>query len=153
MPFDLGSELPHLLAPAVAWAQAQSELAQQTGSPLDAPGLALASRVGVRHSERIRTLLVDALPLPEEPKLLQAALAAGLLGPANVAMTLGYSIFIVRGSNTAQLLSHECRHVAQFEGYGSIASYLPIYLQQLVVFGYFNAPLERDARAYEIESL
>jgi hypothetical protein len=152
MPFDLASELPHLLTPAIAWAEAESERAQQSGTPLDVSGLALASHVGVRHPGRIRTLLVDALPLPAEPKLREAALSAGLLGPTSVGLTLGYSIFIVRGSDSQQLLSHECRHAAQYEDYGSIAAFLPAYLQQLVVFGYFNAPLERDARAHEIES-
>ena len=63
------------------WAEEQSARTQRTGQPLDTTGLALAARVGVQHPERIRTQLVDALTLPEEPALRQAALATGLLVP------------------------------------------------------------------------
>jgi hypothetical protein len=151
MPFDLASALPYLLVSAIAWAEAQCERVQQSGSPLETSGLALAACVGVRYPERIRTLIVDALPLPDEPRLREAALATGLLGPVAAGMTLGYSIFIVNGPITTRLLSHECRHVAQCESYGSIASFLTVYLEQLIAFGYFDAPLERDARAHETE--
>jgi hypothetical protein len=149
MPFDLVSILPQLLPSAIAWAEAQSRRASKSGHPLDAAGLALAKRVGVQHPELIRLQLVDALPQPNEPALRQAALATGLLGPGGIGLTLGYSIFIVRGHMSASLLSHECRHVYQYEAAGSIAGFLPIYLLQIATAGYRDAPLEQDARAHE----
>lgn len=152
MAFDLLSVLPQLLPSAIKWAEEQSLRAQQTGQPLDISGLALARQVGVQHSERIRTQLVDALPLPDELSLRQAALATGLLGPGMIGLTLGYSIFIVRGYMGPRLLSHECRHVYQYETSGSVAAFLPVYLQQIATVGYLNAPLEQDARACEIET-
>jgi hypothetical protein len=151
MVFDLLSVLPQLLPSAIKWAEEQSLRAQQTGQPLDITGLALARQVGVRHSERIRTQLVDALPLPDEPSLRQAALATGLLGPNMIGLTLGYSIFIVRRYMGPRLPSHECRHVYQYETSGSVAEFLPSYLQQIATVCYLNAPLEQDARAHEIE--
>jgi hypothetical protein len=105
MAFDLLSILPQLLPSAIAWVEAQSLGAQQAGHPLDMTGLALARRVGVQRPERIRTLIVDALPLPDEPVLRQAAVATGLLGPGMIGLTLGYSIFIVRGYMEPRLLS------------------------------------------------
>ena len=153
MTFDLLSVLPQLLPFAVAWVEDQSRRALETGQPLDATGLALASRVGVQHPECIRTQIVDALPLPEEPALRQAALATGLLGPSMVGLTLDHSIFIVRGHLSPRLLSHECRHVYQYETAGSIAAFLPVYLQQIATVGYQEAPLERDARAHELDSV
>lgn len=150
MAFNLLSVLPQLLPSAIAWAEGQSERTQQTGQPLDTAGLALATRVGVQHPERIRTQLVDALPLPGEPTLRQAALATGLLGPGMVGLTLGYSIFVVRGFMEPRLVSHECRHVYQYETHGSIAEFLPVYLQQIATVGYLNAPFEQDARAHEL---
>ena len=150
MTFNLLSVLPQLLPSAIAWAEEQSERTQKTGQPLDTTGLALAARVGVQHPERIRTQLVDALPLPEEPALRQAALATGLLGPGMIGLTLGYSIFIVRGYMGRRLVSHECRHVYQYETHGSIAAFLPVYLQQIATVGYQNAKFEQDARAHEI---
>jgi hypothetical protein len=66
-------------------------------------------------------------------------------------MTLGYSVFILRGHMSPRLLSHECRHVHHYEAAGSIAAFLPIYLEQIALYGYDDAPLERDAGAYEVE--
>ena len=152
MTFDLLSVLPQLLPSAIAWVEEQSHRAIEAGLPLDTTGLALAGRVGVQHPELIRTQLVEALPLPEDPALRQAALATGLLGPGMIGLTLGYAIFVVRGHMSARLLSHECRHVHQYEAAGSIAAFLPAYLQQIATVGYENAPLERDARAHELET-
>jgi hypothetical protein len=66
-----------------------------------------------------------------------------------VGLTLGHSIFICRGHQTRRLLSHELRHVHQYEANGSIAEFLPMYLQQIAEVGYANAPFEIDARAHE----
>jgi hypothetical protein len=151
MAFDLLSVLPQLLPSAIEWVEAQSLRVQQTGLPLDATGLVLAGKVGVQHPERIRTQLVDALPLPDEPALRHAALETGLLGPGMIGVTFGHSIFVVRGHMGPRLLSHECRHVYQYEIAGSVAAFLPIYLQQIATVGYLYAPLEQDAREYEIE--
>ncbi len=82
--------------------------------------------------------------------LRQAAIETGLLGPNMVGLTLGYSIFLVNGHESARLISHECRHVYQYETFGSIERFLPVYLQQLVTYGYQDAPLEVDARTHEI---
>jgi hypothetical protein len=149
MTLDLQSLLPRLLPGAIAWAEAQSQRAAAAGRSLDDAGLALARSVGVRRPERIRMLLVDRLPFPEEPILRQAAMQTGLLGFGMVGLTLGYSIFLVEGHETPRLLSHECRHVHQYEALGSIPAFLSVYLDQIVRFGYDDAPLERDARAGE----
>jgi hypothetical protein len=66
-----------------------------------------------------------------------------------VGLTLGHSIFICRGHQTRRLLSHELRHVHQYEAHGSIAEFLPVYLQQIAEVGYANAPFEIEARAHE----
>jgi hypothetical protein len=47
------------------------------------------------------------------------------------------------------LLSHECRHAYQYETYGSIAAFLPVYLDQIASVGYLDAPFEQDARTNE----
>ena len=73
----------------------------------------------------------------------------GCWGLGLVGLTLGYSVFICRGNETVLLLSHEFRHVYQYEQAGSIAAFLPGYLQQIAAFGYADAPLEHDARAHE----
>lgn len=147
---DLQTHLPELLPAAIAWANFQSEHVALLGQPLPVPLVSVAQRVGVRQPERIRVKLVDQLPIPEEQLLREAAIQTGLLGPHMAGLTLGYSIFIVHGQDTVRLISHECRHVYQYETLGSIEQFLPVYLQQIVTFGYQSAPLEIDARAHEI---
>ena len=150
MPMDLAASLPTLLPRAIAWAEVQSQLVLTHGVSLKAPGLILARSVGVKSPEEIRVGIVDQLPLPDDPQLQSAAIQAGLLGPNMVGLTLGYAVFICRGHEAdPRLLSHEFRHVHQYEAAGSIASFLPIYLQEIVVFGYASAPSELDARAHE----
>jgi len=147
---DLRAELPRLLPGAVAWAQAQAAHVAAVGTALDEAGLALARRVGVAHPEHVRIKVVNALPLPDDPTLSAAAIQAGLLGPDMVGLTLGYSIFVRDAHVTARLLSHECRHVHQYEAHGSIEAFLPVYLAQVISLGYPNAPFELDAQAHEI---
>jgi hypothetical protein len=146
---DLVAALPRLLSKAVGWAEAQSAEALAMGRPLDGAEQRLARAVGVRRAERVRIAEVQALPMPVDPELRHAALETGLLGPKTVGLTLGYAVFILRGHASNRLLSHECRHVYQYETTGSIAEFLPAYLHEIVVHGYEMAPLEIDARRHE----
>jgi hypothetical protein len=50
---------------------------------------------------------------------------------------------------TTRLVSHELRHVHQYETAGSIAAFLGVYLAQIATVGYDNAPLEPDAIRHE----
>ena len=146
---DLRTALPLLLPDAVAWAEEQANQAAVSGRSLNECEREIARSVGVRDPERIRVVLVDALPLPEKPALRAVALETGLLGPDMVGLTLGYSVFIRRGYETMRLLSHEFRHVYQYKQAGSIAAFLPVYLHQIVQSGYAAAPFEQDAIAHE----
>lgn len=149
MTFDLRAALPYLAPKAIAWAETQSSQIAHLGQPLNDTLTSVARSVGVLHPEKIRITEVDSLPLPDDPDLKQAALATGLLGSNMVGLTLGYGIYVCRGRGTIQLLSHEFRHVYQYEKAGSIAAFLPVYLQQIVSVGYNSAPFEVDARAHE----
>ena len=150
VPADLLGVLPALLPRAIAWAEAQSRSVLNDGAPLDAAGQTLARSVGVTSPELIRTRTVDAMPLPDDAQLRAAALQAGLLAPETLGLTLGYAVLVRRGhEGSARLLSHEFRHVYQYERAGSIADFLPVYLREIVTRGYADAPSEVDARAHE----
>lgn len=146
---NLLQELPRLVPPAVAWAEARSARAAAVGTPLTSSEQDLARSVGVARPEFVRVEMVDTLPMPDEPMLRAAAQQAGLLGPNMTGLTLGHAIFICHGHRTRRLLSHELRHVFQYEQAGSIAAFLPVYLKQVLEVGYHSAPLEMDARAHE----
>ncbi|MFV8598617.1 hypothetical protein [Ralstonia pseudosolanacearum] len=147
---ELTKVLPTILPAAIAWAESQSQVVLSAGAALSQRGIADARAVGVANPERVRVAVVPSLPLPDDPTLREIALQTGLLGPSMVGLTLGHAIFVVQGHDTRRLLTHEFRHVHQYEAAGSIADFLPLYLQQVAVFGYRDAPFEVDARRHEI---
>jgi hypothetical protein len=146
---NLAAELPQLLPLAIAWVQSQEADAIATGRCLTNLELALAKAVGVQNPDRVRIKLVNQLPQPEHPQLRAAAVQAGLLGPNMVGITFGYGVFLSAGRVNNRLVSHELRHVSQYETAGSIAAFLPTYLEQVVTVGYAQAPLELDAQRHE----
>jgi hypothetical protein len=146
---DLQAAFPVLLQKAIVWAEDETKVVIATGRVLTDVEEGIARSVGVSRPDLIRVALVDSLPMPTDPMLQAAAVQTGLLGPHMTGLTLGYAVFIRPGHTTWRLLSHEFRHVYQYEQAGSIATFLPAYLQQILQFGYANAPLEVDARAHE----
>lgn len=146
---ELTAKLPILVPKAIEWAERQSRIIFEKGFPLTAAGISDARMVGVENPEKIRVALVPSLPMPDDVELHSFALHLGLQEMAG--LTLGYGIFIVDGHTTRRLLSHEYRHVYQYEQAGSIAAFMIDYMQQIVSVGYRNAPLEIDARHHEIQ--
>ena len=150
MRIDLADLLPALLPRAIAWAEALSRSILESGAPLKSADLALARSVGVGNPENIRLSIVDGIPVPDDAQLRLAALEAGLLAPGTLGLTLGYAVLVRRGHEARpRLLSHEFRHVYQYERAGTIASFLSMYLREIVTHGYADAPSEIDARAHE----
>ena len=146
---DLASVLPRILPKAIAWAEARSAQIVASGDPLSDFERRLAHLSGVYRPELVRVSEVAAIPRPDDPELLEATLAAGLLGPGTIGLTLGYGIYILKGHRDNRLVSHECRHVYQYEVAGSIRAFLPRYLEQVLSVGYAAAPFEVDAREHE----
>lgn len=148
---DLAAKLPQILPRAITWAEAQSRnICLLRGDALDAKATALARAVGVKQPDRIRVWVVPVIPGPDDPELRELALEYNLIGPDTHGLTLGYGIFILQGFFGPRLLSHEFRHVHHVETVGSIAEFLPLYLEQVAAFGYHDAPYEIDARAHEL---
>jgi len=92
----------------------------------------------------------DQIPFPDDTQLLNMATNAGLLTPNLAGLTLGYGIFIRHNHYTARLLSHEFRHVYQYEQAGTMSAFLADYLHQIIQYGYEAAPFEEDARIHEM---
>jgi hypothetical protein len=135
--------------PEDIWVQVQEAEILATGRPLTVTEMRLGASVGVRESGHVRIKMVSQLPQPEHPGLRAAADQTGLLGPGMAAITFGHGIYIREGYVSNRLVSHELRHVHQYEAAGSIAAFLATYLQQIVTVGYDHAPLELDAKAHE----
>src|ERR1019366_4683372 len=120
---NLGAELPQLLPLAVEWAQSQEAAILATGRPLTDAESKLAAAVGVREPDRVRIRIVQQLPRPQHSALRAAAEQTGLLGPNMVGITFGHGIYVREQAFSNRLVSHELRHVYQYEEAGSIAAF------------------------------
>jgi hypothetical protein len=148
---EAAARVPQLAALAADWAERFAADSLAAGRPLDAGERAIARRVGVRDPSKVRVRVVEELPAPGDPRLVAAAGRIGLMPQAASGMTLGYAILLKRGKETdARLLSHELRHVAQYEAQGGIRPFLALHIPHLLQFGYDDSPFEQDARAHEI---
>lgn len=148
----LEAQLAQIAPRVIQWAQLQAGQALRAGTALAPEEVALARRVGVGSPERIRVILVDEIPLPDEPALKAASAQVGLSQSSAAGLTLGYAVILRRGfERDVRLLSHEFRHVAQYEAQGGIERFLEQHLRHLVRFGYEDSPFERDARAHEAD--
>ena len=147
---ELALQVPILAPRVVSWAQQEEANALAHGRPLTPRMRALARSVGVSDPARVRIVVVDHVPLPDEPMLKAAADGLGFTKMNITGLTLGHAIFVRRGRDRDPLLlSHELRHVAQYEAEGGIAPFLAKHLIDLVEHGYEDSPFEVDARAHE----
>lgn len=146
---DLRTALPNLLPKAISWAEFEASRGLGIGRPLQEREREFARKVGVMYPDKIRLIAVEKLPMPTDPPLRAAAEQTGFLDPRMVGLTLGYSVFVCNGHETPRLLSHEFRHVYQYERAGSIAAFLRHYLLQIVEHGYASTTFEIDAQAHE----
>jgi hypothetical protein len=144
---DLNAYLPLV----VLWAKKHHDLIQEQGSELNEEGMELARSVGVAEPERIRVMLVDNIPFQEDPVVFSLAKSVGMLSGQVMGLTLGHALYIVKGYESTRLYSHEFRHIHQYEVLGSIGAFMEVYLEQVMKFGYHQAPLEQDARQFEAE--
>jgi len=134
------------MSPACAWAESQSQYILDNGVPLSDKELTVARSVGVRSPEAIRILYLDRVLRPTDPMLAEAVEQLHFLEPNTHGLTLGHGIFIRSDLIGDVQLAHECRHVYQYEQHGSIRTYLEAYIPDLLMYDYWNSPLEVDAR-------
>lgn len=138
---------------ASLWAEQQATHISSSGSALTETQLALARKVGVVHPEKIRVLVVQDVPFPDDPTLRAIAAQIGLIPERTGGMTLGHGIFLRHDQlDRPSIWAHEFRHVAQYECFGAIKVFMFFYLKELLHFRYGPGPLETDASAAEVHA-
>lgn len=135
---------------AVEWIEQQQKIIQQHGYKLSPRKFEIARQVGVEQPALIYIMEVDEISPPDNPVLNQVANQLNFLGPDTIGLTLGYGVYLRKGYVDDRLLSHEFRHVRQYEIAGSVTAFIDEYIRQIFQYGYLDAPYEVDARAYEI---
>jgi len=93
------------------------------------------------------------MPLPTDPLLRKLCDEYDFMGDSSIGLTLGYNVYIRKPYISTRLLSHEFRHVLQYENCGSVHKFLLTYIEQVMTLGYLDAPFEIDARNHEFETL
>jgi len=138
--------LPPAVTLAAAWARRHERRILRRGQPLTERQQALARQLGLAQPDRVRLMVVPVLPLPGL-LLLHRLGGRRLLSRLDVsAITLGHGIYCIGQPPSMRLLAHELAHVCQVERAGSLRAFLADYLAQVARFGYWDAPLEVEAR-------
>lgn len=114
---------------ALKWAKAQEAFILERGSPLSERATADAIRAGVREPSRVRVLVVDRIPLPDDAELANASRRIDLISESSRAIAIGYGI-VIRADRWGdrELLLHQLVHVAQSERCGGLEPYVQQYL-------------------------
>lgn len=139
-------QFEQILPLAAAWAEEQEKRILDSGVALMPAQTKDAHAVGVAHPERVRLLVVKAIPMPEHPVLRAAGEATGLVSPFTAGLTLRYGIYIRSDlAGDRGLIAHELVHTGQYERRGSILAFLRQYLHECLTIGYPAAPMEQEA--------
>ena len=145
LPLGLALRRASGIAPATArWAQDQERRILAEGKPLEADVLGFAAELEIEDPEGVRVLEVNPIPAPVPQPLLKLAESWGLPVFSPAGMTLGRGIYILEGHS--RVLRHELVHVAQYQRLGGIGPFMKRYLLECLTNGYFEAPLEAEAR-------
>jgi hypothetical protein len=114
---------------AYQWAKTQEAFVLKHGSPLAPRQMADARRAGVQDPARVRVLVVDRIPLPDDGELAEAARHTQIITDASRGVAIGHGI-IIRADNwqNRELLLHQLVHVAQCERSGGLESFVSEYL-------------------------
>jgi len=114
---------------AYQWAKQQEDFVLAHGFPLTARLLDDARLAGVRDCSKIRVLIVDRIPLPDDPELAAATRNAGVITNETRCMGFGHAI-IIRDDcwGDRELLLHNLIHIAQCEECGGLEPWIYRYL-------------------------
>jgi len=137
-----------LLPLACEWAKQQEEFILSHGNPLSSRHRADACLAGVQDCDRVRVLVVDRIPLPEDPELAEASRRVGIITEDTRCVGFGYALIIrVDAWNDRELILHNLVHIAQCERAGGLEQWCRQYLGDRTSCAKFTVgSLEDEAR-------
>ena len=143
----------HLLPLAYDWARKLEEAALAHGHSLGPSHAWDAHLAGVKDCARIRVLVVDRIPMPEDRSLAEAARRLRIITQDTRCMGFGHAL-VVRGDswNDRELILHNLVHIAQCERSGGLAQWCQEYLGDRMSCSKFTIGLlEEEARQFARE--
>ena len=139
----------YLLPLAYQWAKSQEDYVIARGTSLGPRHLEDAARAGIHELSRVRVLVVDRIPLPENGELAEAARRIGIINEDTRCMGFGHAL-IIRADAWAEreLILHNLIHIAQCERSGGLEQWVRQYLIDRANCPDFTiGALEREARS------
>lgn len=133
------------LAPSLArWSETREASILKKGQPLPDSLLHFAKDLGIHDPENLRVELQQKIPVPLPASIVSLAQKFGLpvFHPAGMCLGRGISC----QSLDDPLLRHELVHTLQYQRLGSHRTFMWHYLYQCLHHGYYQAPLEIEAR-------
>lgn len=140
--------LPWVMPMILRYAEQVKWAAFKNGRKLTIDERRTAAAVGVKFTGTISLWIADSVPAPESAVLRWLARVAGLPFEQMAGLTFDHCIVIRKDFFTPELFAHECRHARQAEIVGNLGEFLTEYLTQVLTYGYYEAPMEVEARAY-----
>ena len=130
------------------------EFALEHGNPLSPRHLEDARLAGIKHCDRVRVLVVDRIPLPEDPQLSEVSRRMGIITEDTRCMGLGHALIIrVDAWNDRELVLHNLVHIAQCERVGNVEKWCREYLGDRTSCAKFTiGTLEEEARRFARET-
>ena len=144
-PPDVIAKVDNLSAKALAFMEQVETTYWRRGRPLSEAELRFARSIGIKNTSGIRIVVLEDLPMPDDPDLRKAAQSYGMGSWLEGARTLGSVIFLKpRYASSDEVVSHELVHVAQFERLGR-ERMIRRYILELELVGHLRSPLENEA--------
>jgi len=139
-----------LLPIAIQWGKAQEAFVLRHGSALSARHIADAKLAGVQDPGRVRVLVVDRIPLPDDPNLAEASQRVGIVTEDTRCMGFGHALIIrVNAWHDRETILHNFVHIAQCERAGGLEQWCRQYLADRTNCPRFTVgELEAEARRF-----
>ena len=138
----------HLLLTAYQWCKGTETFVLARGVPLSSRQTADARLAGVRNCSRVRVLVVDRIPLPDNEELAEAARRTGIITDDTRCVGFGHAI-IIRADfwGDRELFLHNLVHITQCERSGGLEQWVRQYLDNRHRCAQFSiGSLEEEAR-------
>jgi hypothetical protein len=131
---------------AVQWVSEMEEAILEHGQRLPPEYKKDAAAIGIRKIDDVRVIVLETIPLPNDPGLKQLAIQTRLITDTTIGMTFGHGIILKKDRYDRRLIAHELTHVMQYERFGGIEAFLREYVKEVAFSpGYPYGPLEREA--------
>lgn len=116
------------------------------GRKLSDEELLWAKQIGISQPDKIRILNVAKIPTPVPNFIERLIQRKGYPAGSAAGMCMRYGIYAKETyAHRKSLIAHELVHTHQFERLGGLYHFLKTYLQETMILGYHNSPLEKEA--------